>query len=283
MSARAKASSVIRSSSQHDIQKLCIFAGGGELPKLLIDYCTAHNIEPFVVGFKGQTDDALYNYGAHLETRIGASGKTLRWLKKNNIHHVVFIGAIKRPKLRSMIPDLTTFWFFISKGIWVKGDNGILALARKELEKRDIKLWGIHNFLPELLTPKGHITNTRADKYQDDIALGIQESQKLGKADMGQAVLVKDGKIIGRENQKGTNALIYNYGQEGAVLVKTCKPQQDKDLDLPTIGLGTVKACASKGVAGIAAHAGNSLMINREELAQRADAQNIFVIGVDVK
>ena len=94
------------------------------------------------------------------------------------------------------------------------------------------------------------LTKSDIQNHQDDIAAGIKASQQLGLEDKGQSVLVLNGAIIGYEDQKGTNALIHRFAQKGAVLVKTCKPQQDKDLDLPTIGLGTLKACLDKEIAG---------------------------------
>ena len=139
MSACTKASSVIRSSSQLNIQKLCIFAGSGELPKLLVDYCLKNKIEPYVVGFKGQTNSSLYKEHSYLETHIGKSGKTLNWIKENNVQAAVFIGAIRRPLLRTMIPDWTTLKFFLTRGIWARGDNAILSAAREFLEEKGNK------------------------------------------------------------------------------------------------------------------------------------------------
>lgn len=286
MSASTKASGLKintgHSSVRSDIKKLGIFSGGGGLPRLLVDYCKHNNIEPYVVAFKSQTDPETYIGVEHIHTRIAASGSILKWLKNNDIKDVVFIGAIKRPLLRTMIPDLTTLLFFLTKGIWARGDNAILKAARVYLEKRGIKLHGIHTFLPSLLMPAGVLTKQIPEIKETDIQLGVTESQNLGVKDIGQAVLIKGGQIIGREDAKGTNALIRKYGEEGAILVKTCKPQQDKDLDLPTIGLGTVQACLDKKMAGIVAHAGNSLFLDQAAAVGLADKNKMFIKGVTI-
>jgi DUF1009 family protein len=283
MSASPKTRGLEGSAIQNNkIQKLGIFAGGGVLPRLLITHCQKNGIEPHVIGFDGQTDEKTFDGVEHIQTRIAASGSILKWMRCNDIHDAVFIGAIKRPLLRSMIPDFTTLWFFLTKGIWARGDNAILKAGRDALEKRGIKLHGIHKFLPELLTPSGVLTKKTTDGFEADIKLGLEESQSLGAQDIGQAVLVKNGQVIGRENAKGTNALIREHGQEGAILVKTCKPQQDRDLDLPTIGLGTVDACADKMMAGIVVHAGNSLFLDKDDAIKRANQNNMFITGVSV-
>lgn len=282
MSAGTKTSGIKSPLINQNIKKLGILAGGGALPRLLINYCHQNNIVPYVVGFGNQTDDDTYDLAESINARIGASGKIIKWLKEKDIHDVVFIGSIKRPRLKTMIPDWQTLYFFLSKGIWAKGDNSLLEAARAELENRDIKLHGIHNFLPDLLTPFGVLTKANSDDFAKDIEIGILESQNLGRDDIGQAVIVKNGVVIGREDQKGTNSLISRFGQEGAVLVKSCKPQQDKDLDLPTIGLATIKACIDKKMSGIAVHSQNSLFLDREESISLSNKNNFFITGVKI-
>ena len=275
MSASRKASSVAR--AVQPIQKLGILAGSGELPRLLIEYCHAQSIEPYIVTFDGHTDKETCN-GEFIQTRLGASGKVLSWLNQNEVKDLLFIGGIQRPHLWQLWPDWTTFSFLIKSGCALGGDNALLAGVRKELENRNFTLHGFHKFLPETLTPTGVLT--KADVLSDDIDIGTQEALKLGEADIGQAVLVKNGQVIGREDRRGTNALIKKHGEEGAVLVKMCKPQQDKDLDLPTTGLKTIQNCIDKKMAGIAVHAGHSLFLNRDEAIALANANNLFIKGI---
>ena len=64
--------------------------------------------------------------------------------------------------------------------------------------------------------------------------------------------------------------------------MKTCKPQQDHDLDLPTIGVETVKLCIEAGLSGMVFHAGKTLLIDPQEVSELADNAGLFVIGVDI-
>ncbi len=48
------------------------------------------------------------------------------------------------------------------------------------------------------------------------------------------------------------------------MLVKLKKPRQERRADLPTIGPATIRAAAAAGLAGIAVHAGNCLIIERQ-------------------
>ena len=128
--------------------------------------------------------------------------------------------------------------------------------------------------------PEGLLNNVDIDKaWQNDISFGVQEACALGEQDIGQAVIVKDGQVVAKEDKHGTNAMIEMYGQEGAILVKMCKPQQDHDLDLPTIGSKTVHACAEKGIVGIVGHAGHMLMAEQQEVPDLAAQYGIFLLG----
>lgn len=262
-----------------NIKKLAIIAGSGLLPQKLQAVCNDQGIETVVIGIKGSTD----NVGPDLWTRIGTSAKTLSWMQEQNVTDIVMIGAVNTPNLLNLWPDWPTAKFFFN--VWKKsfGDSNLLSAAREAMESYGFKVHGVHKFLPELLMPEGILgIQTPKDGHQMDVQIGLKESQALGTADIGQAVIIKDGKVIGRENAKGTSALIKRHGVEGAILVKTCKPQQDKDLDLPTIGPNTAALCAVKKMAGIVGHAGNTLMVDREQIVQISDQHGLFVMGVTI-
>lgn len=262
-----------------DIKKLAIIAGAGDLPKQLQKACQSQNIETLVIGFNGYTDKITPDYW----TRIGASGSTIDYLKSENVIDIVMIGAIKRPSLFDLWPDWTTFKFFFKAWLNSFGDDGLLKAARTELENNGFQIHGIHKFLPNLLMPEGILGSAVPLKGSElDVQIGIKAARELGVADIGQAVLIKNGEVIAREDQSGTAALIKFHGEEGAILVKMRKPQQDIDLDLPTIGPNTVQQCAAKNMIGIVAQAENTLMVERDEIRTLADQNNIFVLGVKI-
>lgn len=61
--------------------------------------------------------------------------------------------------------------------------------------------------------------------------------------------------------------------------MKSCKPQQDQRLDLPTIGLRTVRRAYEAGLAGIAVEAGASILLDRDEVVHAADSLGLFIEG----
>lgn len=262
-------------------KKLGIVAGSGILPAKLAAFCDANGIDTFIVGFEGHVDAATIDGRDHTLMRLGSAGSMIALLQDRGYRDLVLIGAVKRPTLAEMKPDLRTVKFFAKLGLRALGDDGFLKAIRAELEEDGFTIHGVQDILPNLFIEKGTLGSVEpGDDQWEDVRIGFTGSRKIGEADIGQCVVALDGDIIGTEDDKGTNALIRRAAAKGAVLVKSSKPQQDRKLDMPTIGSDTVKLCASLGYAGIAAEAGGVLVADREETIAAANAAGLFVVGV---
>ncbi|MCB9991436.1 MAG: UDP-2,3-diacylglucosamine diphosphatase LpxI [Rhodospirillales bacterium] len=271
------------------VPKLGIIAGGGDLPGRLIHACDQAGQPVFIVGFEGQTDASILEGRNFMMTRLGAAGQILETLRTHDIHDLVLIGSIRRPTLTELKPDLRTAQFFATIALKSLGDDGLLKVLRSELEKEGFVIHGVHRFVTDLLAPQEVIGKHKPKKADwPDIQRGIIASQQLGLLDIGQSVVVQEGILLGVEGVEGTDELIkrcgaYRRGGRGPILVKTCKPQQDHDFDLPAVGPETVRKCAAVGMSGIVLHAGHSLLIDRKKVAALADEHKLFVVGVDLE
>jgi DUF1009 family protein len=140
--------------------------------------------------------------------------------------------------------------------------------------------------LQNLLVPKGLLTeHTPDDQAWRDIRRGVEVLSALSSADVGQAVVIQDGLVLGVEAIEGTDALIERAGALqrpglGGVLVKTAKRQQDKRADLPTIGPETLRKAAKAGLRGISVEAQKTLLLNKEETLKLAEENGLFLLGL---
>lgn len=269
-------------------RKLGIIAGGGSIPKLLIDYCIQTERPYFVLAIEGNADRAIFDENIHHQwIRIGQAGTGFKRFHDEGVQDVVLIGTIHRPTLADLMPDLRTTAFFAKIGFKALGDDGILRALVKEIESEKMKVVGVHEVVPELLVKSGFLTKHKPDRQaQADIERGVEVALKLGELDVGQAVIVQQGLVLGVEGIEGTDELIcrcktYQRKGDGGVLVKIRKPLQDMRVDLPTIGVMTVEKAHDAGLRGIAIHAGNALIVNEEQVLQRADAYKMFVVGIN--
>jgi hypothetical protein len=279
---------ITESSIKSPVQKLGVIAGGGTLPAQLLRACEEQGIEPFIIAFDGQTDPALLKGRCYLMTRIGAAGHIINTLKSHGVRDLVFIGSIRRPSLKEMRPDFRTLKFFARLATRALGDDGLLKAMKTELERDGFKLHPVQAFAGNLLAGEGPIgALTPRDSDYEDIQRGIDIIQEIGHLDIGQAVVVQEGLVLGVEAVEGTDALMTRCGGikragRGPILVKTTKPGQAHDLDLPTIGPNTIKLAGEHGYAGIVIEAGRTLVTESDRVAELANQFKIFVIGVDV-
>jgi hypothetical protein len=218
---------------------------------------------------------------------LGAIGRALKALHAAEARDVVMIGPVRRPSLATMKLDWRGLQILTRLGLGAGfGDDRLFKAIVGELEGEGFRVIGADEVIDELLAPEGLLTRAGPDPVAArDIQLGIEIAVRLGELDVGQAVVVQQGLVLGVEAVEGTDQLLarcagLRRGGPGGVLVKLKKPKQERRADLPTIGPKTVQAAAAAGLAGIAVHAGNCLIIERAGVIEAADRAGMFVIGV---
>jgi DUF1009 family protein len=270
-------------------KKIGIIAGGGKIPAQFAKLCIDKGYDVHIIAIDGHAEKEDLRAFSHDVVRLGAVGRAISILIKNQIKDVVIIGSVRRPSFIELRPDLTALKILIKSSFTRQflGDNKLLSLVKETLHEKNIFVHAVQDLAPEFLMPQGFITNTIAlPPDYDSIATGVKIVETLGLLDVGQAAVIQGGIVLGVEAIEGTASLLercahYKRNDRGAILVKLCKPQQDKALDLPTIGPDTIKQAAAAGMVGIAVHANNSLIINIDELIRYADAAGIFVVGIN--
>ena len=267
--------------------KLAIVAGGGALPALLIEACRAAGRPFFVLALEGHADHPEIARVPHEWVRLGAAGKSFEIARREGVAEAVFAGKVRRPSLRELQPDRLAARVMIGAAMRALGDDGLLGAVKREVEKRGIRLVGIHEVAANLLAPPGVYGRVKPDRQaRTDIQHGFRIARGIGALDIGQAAIVQQGYVLAVEAAEGTDAMIaraaaYRREGPGGVLVKVKKPNQERRLDLPAIGVHTVEAAAKAGLRGVAVEAGQALVIDRAAVAAAADALGLFVIGAE--
>jgi len=268
---------------------LGIIAGRGTLPHRLIAACARIGRPVFVLGFPNQTDPETLEAAPSAVVRLGAVGQALAILRQAGVNELVMAGKIERPSFLSLQPDARGMKLLARIGMRAFGDDGLLRIITDELEQEGFRIIAVPDVLPGDLAACGVWGRRRPDERAEaDITHGFAMARRIGEADIGQAVVVQQGVVLGVEAIEGTDALIERCGRlarpgPGPVLVKCAKPQQDDRLDLPVIGPATVLAAARAGLRGIAVEAGRTLIIEPEQVVAEADARDLFVLGQEIE
>lgn len=271
--------------------RLGIIAGGGTIPQLLVQVCETQGRPYTVVGLQGHVD-SLINPPA-IWARVGQAGKCFKKFREDTVSSVVMAGKVTRPGLIELRPDWRTIKFLARAGIKAftdkdsVGDDRLLRLVIAEIESEGFSVVGIDSLLSDLVASPGIVgENAPSQRDLEDITVGMIAARAHGESDRGQAVVIRDGVIVGREGFEGTNHLIREAAvltdlDSKPILVKASKPQQDRRADLPVIGPETVNACIESGFRGIAIESGGTLIVDKESVVELADRAGLFVYAVE--
>jgi len=266
--------------------RLGIVAGAGGLPRRLIDACREAGRDVFVLALEGAADPETVAEVAHAWCPLGAAARGLALLRDNQVSDLVLAGGVRRPSLATLRPDWRAAKFFARFGYRALGDDGLLSAVVAELEREGFRVIGPDQVLNSGLAPEGPFSRIRPDaQAMTDIAQAERIARALGALDVGQAVVVQQGLVLGVEAIEGTDALLRRCAGlrregPGGVLVKVEKPGQERRADRPTIGPQTVALAAEAGLRGIAVEAGATIVVDRDEVIAAADRAGLFVFGI---
>ena len=211
---------------------------------------------------------------------IGRFGEIINLIKEKKSNKVLFAGKIAKPKFSSLRLDLKGIYYMPSIIKAAKlGDAAIIKAIIKILNNEKIKVISSIYFNPELAAKKGNLTKLKPSlKDITSINKGIKYLSKSNSLDHVQALVVKDNKIISKEDNRGTKKLLSKSKNNfGGILIKYPKKKQDLRMDLPTIGLQTLKDCKKNGLKGIVLKPKKNIFLDKIKCLKFANKNRIFI------
>ncbi|MDR3639772.1 MAG: UDP-2,3-diacylglucosamine diphosphatase LpxI [Humidesulfovibrio sp.] len=261
-----------------------LIAGGRQFPVLVAQGVKAQGHRLIVAGFTGHTNPDVYPLAdASRELKLGQLTKLLDFLKENHVEQVVMAGTIHKPG----VMDIRHFDARAVKVLFslkAKGDDAILRAVSGVLEAEGMALVPPQRFAQGLLTPPGVLTRRAPDEREwTDLRHGAELARALGRLDIGQCVVLREGIVAAVEALEGTDAAIRRgceLGGPGCVVVKVMKPGQEERVDLPSVGPDTVRVLAKGQGVCLGVEAGKSLFFDLEATVDAADRAGIAIVGL---
>ncbi|MDA0939185.1 MAG: UDP-2,3-diacylglucosamine diphosphatase LpxI, partial [Proteobacteria bacterium] len=246
--------------------------------------CLKKGVRSKLIGLKGEINQKIFQDIVYDSFRPYDISQIFDYLNKNNLTKIVIAGRVNRVNLSKLIFDkvgMKIFAEIIKTGF---NDNNIYSIVIKFIEENGFKIISPNEIIDDILTQKGNMTNILIDEQMGvDIKKGIDILKGIICYDVGQALIIDQGLVLGVEAVEGTNELISrcaNYRNSGGVLIKLCKPHQDKRVDLPCIGPDTIKNIAKYAYKGIVVEAKKSIILASKDTIGLANENKIFVYGV---
>ena len=189
--------------------RLGIVAGGGALPRRLVEACRQSGREVFVLALEGAAEPETVAGVPHAWCRIGAAARGLTLLRENGVSELVLAGGVRRPSLATLRPDWRAAKLFARLGYRALGDDRLLSAVVAEFEREGFRVIGADQVLGVALAQEGPFGQVVPDAVaRNDIALGARVARALGRLDIGQAVVVQQGLVLGVEAIEGTDELV---------------------------------------------------------------------------
>ncbi|NVM56613.1 MAG: LpxI family protein, partial [Desulfobacterales bacterium] len=208
----------------------------------------------------------------------------IAFFKSHGVRDAVMAGAITKTKMFSDVrPDLRALKVLSTMDY--TQDDGLLRAFAMELEKEGISIHASTFLLPELLAQKGCRTRRKPSRSEmADVRFGWWIVKEIGRLDIGQTVVVRDGSVMAVEAIDGTDATIRRggrLGKEKTVVVKASKPNQDMRFDMPAVGVQTIQTMRDVGASVLAIEAGKTLVFDGEDMVTLADQNGIAIIALE--
>lgn len=263
------------------MERVGLIAGNGRFPLIFARTAHAEGVTVVAVAHEGETLPELTGEVDQITwIKVGQLGRIIRAFQDAGIETAVMAGGIRKAALfEHFDPDERAQRFLAGLGHF--GDDTLLRGVAAELESEGIRVVESTLFLTSILAPVGALTTRLPGETEwKDIRRGFEIAKALGRWDVGQSVAVKSGIVLAVEAIEGTDATI-RRARPGAVVVKTSKPQQDLRFDVPAVGPETIRACEEVGIAVLALEAGKTLLLDKTEMLERADAIGLSIVGIE--
>ncbi len=264
--------------------KLGIIAGNGSYPLLLAEGARKDGVKYiFAVAFRKETNrDIEKKVDKTKWLNFGQFQATIDAFKAEKIQYVVMAGQITPTNLFYLRPDAKAIE--ILRKIRTKTAHSIFGAVSEELQKEGITLLPAHSFMEHTMPEEGILTKRAPDEREmEDIRIGIEVAKVIGKLDIGQTIVIKEGAVLAVEAFEGTDETILRAGKlgnGGIVVVKLSKEAHDMRFDIPVIGLNTIKVLKKARSTTLAIEANRTIILDKEPVINQADKIGIAIAAV---
>ena len=269
------------------MDRIGIISGGGELPINIGKSLLKKNYQICFFYIKGYSDKAKYNNFENIEITIDSFSKILSLLKEKNINQIIMAGSIIRPSLNEINFDFNTLGLIKDFILEPQGDDHLLRSIAKFFKNKGYPLFNWKELCNDLFASEDTLTTLKPSNYANrnkDKALNI--FKKIGEADIGQSLVVQNQLVIGIECFEGTDELIKrcdNYKKSGdkKILIKLSKYNQHSILDVPTIGIQTLKNLKKYNYEGLFIEKNNCIILEKDKSIDFCNNNNLFLATIN--
>jgi DUF1009 family protein len=264
--------------------KFALIAGNGRFPILALETARKLGHEVVVVAIKEEAAPEVEPLAARCHwLSLGELSKLIEILKREGVAEVMMAGQVKHAKIFSSIrPDWRLVKLLAS--LPQKNTDALIGGVAKVLEEEGIRLADSTALLKPLLAGEGPLTRRKPSPEElADIRYGRRIANALAGFDVGQSVVICERACVALEAMEGTDAMLRRAAAlvngRPLTLVKSSRRRAHLLFDVPVAGPATIATMVETGTTALALDAGRTLLLDRDEMLEKANAAGIAVLG----
>ncbi len=266
---------------------LGLIAGRGRFPLEIARAARRRGLRVAAVALRSHADPAIEEAADEVAwLGIGELEGVIRFFHGAGVRQAVMAGKVPKTDLYSGAQPggFDRRARELLERLGDRRDESLLAALADVLEAEQVSLRPQAELVPELLPGEGPLgRHAPSDDQRADIAFGWPIARSLAALGIGQTLVVQNRAVLAVEAIEGTDAAIRRGGElggGGACVIKLARSDQDPRFDLPTVGLDTLAALVAARATVLAFEAHRTVVLDRAELVEAAQAEGIAVVGV---
>lgn len=267
------------------MKKIGMITGHGNFPNIFLEKAREKGIIVYPLALFENISEKIKEDENYRFFNIGEVGKFIGFFLKEEIKEVIMLGKVDKEEIFKDIKKDKIYNLVMEKAP-NKKDETLLMSVVAILRLNGIKILPQNYLLEEFMTEEGCYTIRKPEESDGkSIKIGIEGARALTRIDAAQTVVVKDGSIVALEGIEGTDKTIERAGLlagKDCIIVKMARPKQDMRLDIPAIGIGTLKKAKEIGAKGLIVEAEKMIFLEKDEVIKYANENNLFIKAVKV-
>jgi UDP-2,3-diacylglucosamine hydrolase len=264
--------------------RYAMIAGNGRFPVLALQTAKQEGHDVVVIAIENEASPEVEQHASSVHwINIGQLGKLIEILKREQVSEVMMAGQVKHVSIFSCItPDWRLFKLLMS--LREKNTAALIGGIQTVLHEEGIELVDSTRLLKPFLATEGVLTKRKPDKEEEaDIRYGRRIASVLASVDIGQSLAISEKACVAAEAMEGTDAMLRRAASltngKPLRLIKASRGRAHLLFDVPVAGPSTVETMIETRTTALAVDAGRTLLLDKDEMLNRANDGGITIVG----
>lgn len=267
-----------------EIDQLGIIAGVGNLPFLVAKCAIEQGQHPIIIKVSKDVQPCYFDLQCEtFEYGVGQIGKITQKLHDLKVTHLILIGKVDPSVLLNPFEIDATAIRLLTRHR--NNPSSIVSAILSHFQKSGFSILNQDFYLTHLLPDPGILTKRKPNTAQwEDVNLGMKMAKEIANLEIGQTVVIKNQIVLAVEAIDGTDPTIFRGGElggKGVIIAKAAAAEHDFRIDVPTVGMETLKTIHSVKGSVLAVEANRTFIMEPNTLYQQADKWKVSIVAVE--